>query len=465
MSQPRWPLEATLPSLQRRTSVGALAGAAGGATLGGMALSAHPLTVVALAAIATFAVISWSKPRLAVASGLFLMALPYTWSPTLFSVVVAPALAISAIWICVSVAQGRYYFSWHPIDLAVAGLVLAPAISSVAVGYSFSLFWFTIANVALPYAAVRLYLSADDRRVVNFVPPALVGVGCAVAVLAFAEVILGHNPTTHVFTNPDLTRWTLESTRSGFVRAQASFGHPIALGAFLLLPLALAAAWPRKHLRWALLMLIPAVLLTFSRGPWVGLVLILILVLVTERSIRGRLPTVVGLVVLIAGIAWFFGPVRDVIQLTSVPGTVEAGNATYRSHLLTAAFEHVSLVGTPLPQSQTNELLPEFKDLTSTLVLTLLRTGVLGLSALFALAFFAVRSLVRAIVARDGYLRAISIAVIAQLVVLVDVALITNYQYMFWLSVAFLAVYEGDRRRRAAEGVDAASGESPPRAT
>lgn len=421
------------------------------AILAGAALSVRPAIVMALAAIATVGVISWSIPRLAIAVGLALMALPYTWSPTVLSIPLVPALVVSGVWIGVSLIQGGWRFRWHPIDFAVAAFVLAPAISALIVGFSYGLFWHTIANVAVPYAAVRLYLSTNDRSIAEFVPPALIGVGCAVAVLALVEVVLGYNPTTRVLTNPALIQWTHEASRAGFVRAQASFGQPIALGAFLLLPIGFAAVWPGKRLWWALALLLPAILFTFSRGPWIGLVAMLMLVLFTEKSIRGRLPSVLGLILLAGVVAWLISPVQEVIQQTFTTGTVEAGNAVYRNQLLGAAFQHLTFAGTPVTQAQTTGLLPGFKDLTSTLVLTMLRTGVLGLTALIALVLFAVRSLVTAIRTNDGQLRAISIVVISQLVVLVDVALITNYQYMFWLSVALLAVHGADHRRRSVE--------------
>ena len=450
----RWSSAAAIPSMTEQNSIGIGIAVVIAVSLGA-ALSVNPLLVVAMALVISYAAISWSMPRLAVVLGLGLMALPYAWSPDVSVITLTPALVVSAVWIGVSLVQGSRPFCWHSIDLAVAAYVVAPAISALIVGQPLGLFLYTVVNVATPYLALRLYVSRSDLRTAEFLPPTLIGIGCAVSVLAIIEVVLGYNPTVEVLTNPSLSQWTQEATRAGFVRAQASFGHPIALGTFLLIPVGFAAAWPGKRRWWTLAILLPAVLLTFSRGPWIGLIVTFALVIGTERAIRGRFLQVLSLV-LIAGLAaWFIGPVQEVIRQTFAPGTIEAGNAAYRSQLIEATFRHMTLAGTPVSQSQTTYLIPGFEDVTSNLALTALRTGVLGLFAWIAIAGLAVRSLIRALRKRDRELRAMSIVVITQFVVLAAVSLITNYQYFFWFSVALLATYEaGSRANGAGSKVD-----------
>ena len=456
----RWSSAAAIPATSQLGSAGAIGIAICAALLAGAALSIQATLVTAATLIAAYAALSWSMPRSAIVVGLALMAAPYTWSPSFSSITLAPALVVAAVWIGVSLIQGTSSLRWHPIDLAVATYVAAPAISALIVGRPYDLFFTTFVNVLVPYAAMRLFISREDRRPADFVAPAAIGIGCGVAGLALMEVVLGHNPTTGLLTNPDLVQWTDETTRAGFVRAQASFGHPIALGTFLLIPIGFAMAWPGRRFWWTLVVLLPALLFTFSRGPWIGLVVTFVLILATETAMRGRLLKVLGLVLTVGMAAWLIGPVQEVIQQTFAPGTVEGGNAAYRSQLLEATFNNMTLVGTPVSQAETTYLLPGFVDLASNLALTALRTGILGLIAWFTIAALAVRSLVRSIRVHDAKLRAVSIVVITQCVVLVTVSLITNYQYWFWFAVALMVSYESASRRVSKKDMTEASVES-----
>jgi hypothetical protein len=415
----------------------------------GVAVSVHPALVTAVLAIGAFGVISWVRPKFAIGVGLALTALPYAWSPTIFSITVAPALVVTSVWIGVSLLQGGRTFHLHRMDLAVAAFVVAPALSAYIVSYPYTQFWYTIGTVAIPYMGARLFLSSDSLDLTDVLPAVLVGVGCAVSLLAFFEVATGNNPATSILTNPDLSQWTEQISRAGVVRAQATFGHPIALGAFLLMPIGFAAAWPRRRLWWALPILLTALLLTFSRGPWIGLVVMLGVIFLTEASINRRYRGIGGLILLVGALAWLVGPVHEVIQASFSPGTVEAGNASYRSQLIETAFHHLTLAGTPVSQSETAELVPGLQDLTSTLALTILRTGILGLAALVALTYCVVESVIRAARWGDARLRAIGVVLIGQLIVLLTVALITNYQYVFWMCVALLGAYETVGRRQS----------------
>jgi hypothetical protein len=261
-------------------------------------------------------------------------------------------------------------------------------------------------------------------------------VGAALSIVAIFEE-LQHQTfiAGSALNNPQLSQWAISYQRGGAIRAQATLGHPIAFGAFLVIPLLLAFAYNRWRL-FALIALGEA--LTLSRGPYLAAIAgVVLLGFLMKRG--GRLW---ALVAVIAAVAVLVGPVRDSISASFQSGTTEQLNADYRSQLLGASVRSLTALGDPTPKA--SELFGHegqftLSDVTSEFALLAGRQGAIGLlvwlSLLGALAY-TIRVAKRA---EDLLLLTLACALVAEWLALLFVPLITSFRYAFWLTMAMAA--------------------------
>jgi hypothetical protein len=233
-----------------------------------------------------------------------------------------------------------------------------------------------------------------------------------------------------------LAQWDIPLHRSGHLRAASTFGHPIAFGAFLLIPLAFALTRPGKGYLWAAALLLAGEAVTLSRGPITGAV-VLVALLRWGRSGRRRTFAVATAGTLAA---LFLSPLRRLVTDTGASSTEAGINAHYRLNLLHAALHDVSVFGHPFSDLAT--AIPNLPDLASLLVFTIVSRGAVGLVALGLFAFLAVSAFARR---RD----AMSAALVAELVTLSTTTLITNYEFFFWLLAAMVATATAAERAGA----------------
>ena len=223
--------------------------------------------------------------------------------------------------------------------------------------------------------------------------------------------------------------------REARVRAEATFGQPIAFGSFLIIPLVLAFA----QRRWKILALIATgELLTLSRGPYVGALSALFLFAIVTRGV-GRVA-----VVAVAGAlaAIFVGPVSHTIGASFSPGTTEAANALYRSDLLHASLASATLWGHPLVNS--TSLFTEsgrlaLTDVASQVALMVGEQGLIGLLIWVGLLLAVAQAIRIGLHRRDRLLTALGIAIVGLWISLLSVALITTFQYAFLMALALAA--------------------------
>jgi hypothetical protein len=286
-------------------------------------------------------------------------------------------------------------------------------------------------EITLPYLGFRVIF--QHRRAQEFFPAAIVGIGAVLALLGVYEALSKHNPfvapaAQQMFAGRPVTTWDIPLYRAGLLRAASTFGHPIAFGMFLLIPLAFAITRRGWRYTAAMWLILAGEAATLSRGPWIGAVAVVLLLAHTSR----RRTLGVGAVALIAV---SFGPIHKL--LSSGAGTQEAYNAHYRSQLLKQAFYHLSFAGNP--NVALDRAIPNFSDVTSFVTVTALRTGVIGLLELAVLAALAISALVRARRTRDSDRAAGAAAFAGLLVGLLSVTLITNFQFFVWITVAYVA--------------------------
>lgn len=406
--------------------------------------SLAPLVFIGAVGAIAFAV---TRPTLALAIGLTAMALPYTWGPDIGQLGFGSGIAVGLL-LLISYASTLTHFRPSALDIAVLVFALTPAGIAAFQGQPFHITNWLAPMIIFPYFGFRLLFHSTDA--VRAFAPAIVAVGVIVALIGIWEGLTGHNPivaagtSTYSSIGHYVTTWNLAEYRGGHLRALSTFGHPIAFGMFLLIPLAFALArgglW---YLASAGVILI-AEALTYSRGPWIGCLVVAVLL-----AGRGRGRVITAVTTLIAGAA-FVEPVHRVLVESSSVSTQAGHNTYYRLGLVTNALHDVSLLGHPFTDLQS--AIPNYVDVTSLIAVTAIQTGLMGLLELALIACLTIAALVDARRRWDTDYRAATAALTAQLIGLTSVALITNYQFFFWVLVAYVATRRQMPTRGSSQG-------------
>ena len=375
-----------------------------------------------------------TRPRLALAVGLATMALPYTWSPQIPKLGYGLGILVGLIFLIAYFAR-PISFRPGPLDFAVLAFAVTPAAIAAYQGQAFHITQWIAPEILLPYFGFRLlFYTTDARRVFA---PAVICIGVVVSLIGIWEGLTGHNPivtagtTTYSSNGHYVTQWNVPLYRDGHLRALSTFGHPIAFGMFLLIPLAFALARRGPWNLAAAGVILIAEALTYSRGPWFGA---LVVVFLLAGPVRSRIPAIAAALV---AAAIFVGPIHRIL-LESDSASTEAGHNTfYRLGLLTQSIDHISLLGNPFIDLQS--AIPNYPDVTSLLAGTIIQTGIIGVVELAVIAGLSLAALIRARRSADRDYLAATAALAAQFAGLLAVTLITNYQFFFWALVAFVA--------------------------
>jgi hypothetical protein len=263
----------------------------------------------------------------------------------------------------------------------------------------------------------------------------LVWVFAVLAVLTLAENLTGTNLFQSFPGSPGLhAQWDDIQIRGGVARAEGAFGHSIALGATLAssVPLILAASI-RPWLRVVTVVLVlSAVVVTFSRIGLVTACLGLLVSLVLGRGLPARLRA--GLAAGAAVVALIAVPLLG--GVFTAAGDEAAGSAAYRGDLVSLIGD-IDALGFSSAFARTADGSPsfgQFESIDSALILHGLTYGWLSLGIVAVLLVVAVV----AVLARRA--SAATIAVAAQVPALATVALITQYATWIWF-LAGLAVW------------------------
>jgi hypothetical protein len=383
----------------------------------------------------------WPGP--AATGALVVMALPYTWSPNTPRVGVGFGLIVG-FFLIVAFFDRIANIKPTGFDWAVIAFAVTPGVVAFAqTGVPHISRW-VAPEITFAYFGFRLLFTLERPR--RVFPTVIVVLGVVLGVLGIYETISGRNPFVS-FSQPRYlpnggfqTTWNVALERSGFLRAFSTFGHPIAFGMFLLIPLAFALA--RRGRRYVLVtaVCLGAEACTFSRGPWIGVVVVIVLLSGWSRRRVGLLTSAC------VAAAVFIGPVHRVLVSSGSASTEAGQNALYRFGLLQAAWHHLSAFGQPDIDLQT--AIYGYADVTSLFAATALRGGVVGvleLSFIVALSLWAYRNALRTDSAVE---RAATAALVALLVAMVSVTLVTSYQFFFWALVAFVASLQANAPRR-----------------
>lgn len=281
---------------------------------------------------------------------------------------------------------------------------------------------------------------AAGRTVTMSVPPQLIykalgSIFVALAVLAITESMTGYNP--FIATGPENTlsdTWAGQRIRGGQVRAEASFGSSIALGASIALtiPLVWAARWPVWWRAVAITLLATAAFLSISRIAMVTTVLTLLTMAVLSRH---RLSWRHASWVLVLPVPLLAVGIVALQRVFETAGTEASDSAAYRVGLqgLIPSMEWLGISDSLFVSAQGARYFGGFRSIDSELILGGLLHGLLPLAVLLA------PLLVGLFIVLAGKASVPLIAVVCQVPALFNVALITQYEVYFWFLVGLAA--------------------------
>jgi O-antigen ligase len=294
-----------------------------------------------------------AMPRVGI--GAVVLSLAIIPSYTLPSVGILPGEATAllatllAIALAISPGRPRGLTALTPVDVSVVALFVL-MLGSVLSHERTLQTWFQEGVLWLgPYVCARLIaVSADWRRLT-----AKLVVGSAVALipLIVIETATNFNPFLRYLTiGSGAGVWGGIVARAGATRAEASFGHPIALSMFLAVAavFALGLAWEARDAtlrrRWlmACVAIVVAQALTISRSGWVvlGVAIVVAALVVPVRRYRVQIARalMVGLVGLI--LAGQLGPesISAGIPVFGHANAETTASSEYRSALLKLAL-------------------------------------------------------------------------------------------------------------------------------
>jgi hypothetical protein len=311
------------------------------------------IAFVGLVAAASLFLLAGRWPWLPFAAGLFLLALiPVYWVPFTFHVLPLPGVVVLLLVAGTSVLAclaRRETMSLSGLDVLVALLMVSMALSAAAHDRKFIDFFDNVLQWGVPYLAARITvgrtISADTFARIFAIS------GLVLVPFAAFETLTGENLFARFSDNAgESAVWGLPVYRDGLVRAQASFGQPIALSMFLGsaaafgIALAIGASSRAVRERWALAAaaLTLGTVATISRtGEIVVLVSLLgcALMLITSsvgQSVRRRafILGVGALGVLLIALVVSHSTRTLVLSIVGSDSTEATGTANYRLSLL-----------------------------------------------------------------------------------------------------------------------------------
>ena len=248
--------------------------------------------------------------------------------------------------------------------------------------------------------------------------------------------------------------------RAGNLRAIASTAQPIALGYVLTVAFGFWLVFKDNLLEkktWYLgaCLISAALIATLSRGPWLGLVVLMVVFITTGRRPITKLFQLSGFILAGSMVALLTSSGRNIIATLPFIGWEEQDNVSYRQDLFEAAYDVI--MRNPLLGSSNYRESPEFLaisegqvDVVNTYLSISLNSGMIGLF-IFSMTFiFAIASLYKALQKLpDNELQNIKVLgrsliaiLVATLVILATVSPISFVPIVYWsllgLSTAYL---------------------------
>ena len=457
-----------LVALSRRVPPALIAGFAAlvvWALAGGHLIS--PTKAIAALLVVLAAVVGLRYPQRMLGLGFAATALiPVYWVPVPSGIPVAPVIgSVVAIVLLPAAAVAHRGRRWVPLDVAVLAYVGVVAVaayadSDAATSFSAQL----VATALLPYLATRLLADETGRRW-------MAGGTVAVATLLSVVGIREHDGVINPFftlVKPKYlaSLWARPELRLDSVRAEASFGHPIAFGMFLALSIALTLwlardvqrTWLRIVLLGAAGVQLVAMSDTLTRGPFLALGIAVVLALPTALKGRRWNRTVIGAAALAVIVALTpVGSTLTTLWNRSSGTTSEANSARYRLELLSTMTDgaNFSWFGKPADQEQggiagSARQRINVVSIDDQYTVVYLQSGLFALLAFLGVALGVWWAALRRRMSLGS--RVWGLAALGATVAITTVALFTQYVEIFWMLVGVVAAIDEQRRTRQLAG-------------
>ena len=247
--------------------------------------------------------------------------------------------------------------------------------------------------------------------------------------------------------------------RGPFLRAQATAGHSIFLGYFMAMALGmwlyLQRAVPlQKGWRWLCsLGLLAGLIVSLSRGPWVGAAAMLVTFLVLGPNARSRSLRGAALAAAVVGALVLSPWGSDVAQYLPFVGSIDEHTVVYRQQLAMASWSLIQQ--NPFFGSFSFlKNLEEFRtgegiiDLVNTYAIVGLTYGLVGVAlfvSVFLAAMWKMTRLVRQLAATDADVASLGSAMVAcvagTLLILATTSFLHSMPYFVWAFVGFADAY------------------------
>jgi hypothetical protein len=437
---------------------------------------AIPLSVaIAIALGVILSVAAARSPRVAVLVAVALVAIvPYYDGRLVTRAVGLTPMGACCLVLFPAAWAARGHVTLLPLDFAVAALVLLRCLALLLnFSHGFGAIFTVALQVALPYVVFRCLLT--ERDLLAPLASVVVGSAALLALIGISEHDGTPNPFfTWIRPQYQAAQWARAETRDRSVRAEASFGHPIAFGMFLAVALVLSVAlalvvrrlWLTVLLLGTAALIVLALADTLSRGPLLVAALGVgsWLLLTSGRVSIFRLGAVAALFAVLLMGTPVLGIVQRLVNDTTASDTRVGASTQYRLEILAVATDpaQFTLLGTQNETGGVTEAVFERTGLVSIdseFALVYLTSGALSLAALVVVVLMVLR-----LVPRPGLSpleRAWAVAMAASALNLLTVALLTQQAELFWAWVALLAGIVQRHRTHglalpaAAEGVPA----------
>jgi len=246
--------------------------------------------------------------------------------------------------------------------------------------------------------------------------------------------------------------------RGNMLRAEASAGHPLALGFLLAIALGLwisiqSRARTRRSRVLVVVALIFGLLATYSRGPWLGAIFIFIAFSALGSSRFSRLLKAGSVIILLAGVI-SMSPLRaQLIKALPLPGGPVDTDFTYRQRLLDQSLQLIEarpLFGDQSALSKMQNLRQGqgIIDVVNSYIDIALFHGLVGLALFLGFILTALNRAYRAakaMIHTDAELALLGFGLVAcilgALLMMADISFILGIEKMFYVLAALAAAY------------------------
>ncbi len=334
------------------------------------------------------------------------------------------------------VAERRNTVRLGMVDSLVAALLFSALVSVALYGGRASTLSEITVSWILPYVLGRVAMTRIDP---NRLPTLMIRLGLLCAVWAIVEFTFRWHPFTSISGQIEvLNRWSEIQTRGAFDRSEAAFGHSIPLAAMIVL----TSPWVLRSRRplLGLVILTAGVACTLARSGFISLALVVAMMIWTSTT-RKRV-----LVAAAAGAAavTYFG--RGLLFGEGVGTEVQTSTA-YRETLWQYGFKQIKTLG---------DAGATYFSVDNAYLRLGLELGWIPLCLFAVLALLPVVAVVR----RDA--GAGEIALAATSVMLLTVALLTQWQSFVWFVAGVTVVSRSLRRNAVSRGGPEIEGPTQP---